>query len=263
MSQAANIATRFDRISQIYDETREPLNEAAVNKIRKILRRDDCSSIVEVGVGTGRVAKPLQERGFEIVGLDISKGMLLKARNKGILRLILADADFLPLKEKSFDAAILAHVLQIFENPAEVFEKIVDVVKKEVVALVRKRDDALASRSSDDGMMSMMRQVFERVSAQMGCTLPRREGDWHRKETEFLAAFPPTELITIQDELIETTVGERLSFFEKRPFSYCIEVPDEVFHRIIQEARSLLDTKEKIQYRRVEQMAIWKLVEKA
>jgi ubiquinone/menaquinone biosynthesis C-methylase UbiE len=260
MSEAANIATQFDRISQIYDETREPLKEAAVDKIKNILLRDNCSSIIEVGVGTGRVAKPLQERGFEIVGLDISKGMLLKAREKGVLRLILADVDFLPLREKSFDAAILAHVLQIFENPAEVFGKIVGVVKKEVVALVRKRGDAHASDSSDD---SIMRQVFEKVSAQMGYALPRRPGESRRKESEFLAAFPPTELITIQDELIETTADERLSFFEKRPFRFWVEVPDEVFHKVIQEVRSSLDMKMKIQYMRVEQMAIWKLAEQA
>jgi ubiquinone/menaquinone biosynthesis C-methylase UbiE len=260
MSQAVDIATQFDRISQIYDETRQPLKEAAVDKIKNVLLRDNCGSIIEVGVGTGRVAKPLQERGFEIVGLDVSKGMLLKAREKGVLRLILADADFLPLGEKSFDAAILAHVLQIFKNPAEVFGKIVGVVKKEVVALVRKRDDALAGDTGDE---SVIRQVFEKVSAQMGCALPTCRGEWRRKESEFLAAFPPTEFITIQDELIETTVDERLSFFEKRPFRYCVEVPDEVFHKVIQEVRSSMDTKMKIQYKRVEQMAIWKLTEHA
>jgi ubiquinone/menaquinone biosynthesis C-methylase UbiE len=263
MSQAANIATRFDRISQVYDETREPLKEAAVDKIEDILLRDGCSSIIEVGVGTGRVAKPLQERGFEIVGLDISRGMLLKAREKRVLRLILADSDYLPIKEKSFDAAILAHVLQIFENPMDVFGKILGVVKKEVVALVRKHDDTVTSDSSSDGMMSIMRQTFEKVSSEMGYALPSRAGDWRRKESKFLAAVPPTELLTIQDELIDTTIDERLSFFEKRPFGYCLEVPDEVFHKIIQEVRSSLDTKRKIQYRRAEQMAIWRLAEKA
>jgi ubiquinone/menaquinone biosynthesis C-methylase UbiE len=260
MSQTANIAARFDRISQIYDETREPLNEKAVDEIKNILLRDDCDSIMEVGVGTGRVAKPLQERGFEIVGLDVSKGMLQKARDKGVLRLIRADADYLPIKEKSFDAAILAHVLQIFESPEEVFRKIACVAKKEVIALVRKRDDTLANNSNGN---SLLRQIFERVSGQMGCTLPRRAEDWHRKETEFFAAVPPSELIAIQDELIETTIEERLSFFEKRPFGYCLEVPDEVFRKIIERVRSSLDTKSKIRYRRVEQMAVWKLAEKA
>jgi ubiquinone/menaquinone biosynthesis C-methylase UbiE len=259
MIQAANVAAQFDRISRIYDETREPLKEAAIDKIKSVLLRDNCSSIVEVGVGTGRVAKPLQERGFEVVGVDISKGMLLRAREKGVMSLIRADADFLPLKEKSFDAAILAHVLQIFENPAEVFRKIVDVAKTEVVALVRKRDDALASNSIDDSMMSVMRRIFEKISVQMGYPLSGRADQWRRKESEFFAAFPPTELITIQDELIETTIDERLSFFEKRPFRYCVEVPDEVFHEVIQEVRASMDTKRKIQYRRIEQMALWKL----
>jgi ubiquinone/menaquinone biosynthesis C-methylase UbiE len=263
MSQAADIAAQFDRISQVYDETREPLKEKALNKIKDILLRDNCYSIIEVGVGTGRVANPLQQRGFEIVGLDLSKGMLLKARDKKVLKLIRADANCLPIKEKSFDAAILAHVLQIFENPAEVFGNIVDVVKKDVIALVRKRDETLESQISGDGMISVMRQIFEQVSAKTGCALLAHAGEWHRKETEFLSAFPPTELIKIQDELIETTIDERLSFFEKRPFRYCLEVPDEVFHRIIQEVRSSLDTKRKIQYRRVEQMAIWKLTEQA
>ncbi|MGD0330380.1 MAG: class I SAM-dependent methyltransferase [Nitrososphaeria archaeon] len=225
MSQTVNTATQFDKISQVYDETREPLKEVALNTIKNILLRDGCSSLIEVGVGTGRVAKPLQDRGFEIVGLDVSKDMLLKAKEKGVMELILADANYLPIKEKSFDTAFLAHVLQIFENPAEVFGKIVGVVKKEVVALVSKRDDALANDSSGN---SVMRQIFEHVSAEMGYALPRRAGEWRRKESEFLAAVPPTELITIQDELIETTIDERLSFFEKRAFRYSLDIPDEV-----------------------------------
>lgn len=257
MSQTANIATQFDRISHIYDETREPLKKSAVDKIKNVFLRDGCSSIIEVGVGTGRVAKPLQEMGFEIVGLDISKGMLLKAREKGVLRLVLADAGYLPMEEKSFDAAILAHVLQIFENPGEVFGKIFGVVKKDVVALIRKRDDTLADDSSGN---SVMKQFFAQVSAKMGYTLPVH--DWRRKETEFLAAVPPHELVTVQDEVIETTVGERLSLFEKRAFRYSLDIPDEVLHKIVKEARSSLATGKKIQYRRLEQMAIWRLAEK-
>lgn len=57
MSQTANIAEQFDRISHIYDETREPLKKSAVDKIKNIFLRDDCSSIIEVGVGTGRARK--------------------------------------------------------------------------------------------------------------------------------------------------------------------------------------------------------------
>jgi len=229
MSETIDVAEQFDRISQVYDETREPLKEAAVEKIKNTLLRDGCSSVVEVGVGTGRVAKPLQERNFE------------KAREKGVLRLMLADADYLPLKNKSFDAAILAHVLQIFENAAEVFGRIIGVVKKDVIALVRKRDDA---RENDGN--GVMRRIFEQASAEMGYALPECAGEWRRKENEFTATVPPTELITIQDELIETSVDERLSYFEKRAFRYSLDIPDEIIHKIIRGVRSSSDTEGKI-----------------
>ena len=39
-------------------------------------------SILELGAGTGRVAIPLAERGFEVTGLDIAAGMLAQAEAK-------------------------------------------------------------------------------------------------------------------------------------------------------------------------------------
>jgi SAM-dependent methyltransferase len=156
--------------------------------------------------------------------------------------------------EKSFDAAILAHVLQVFEDPREIFEETVRVVKKDIVALIRKRDDP------NDKGDSFVRQIFERVSAEMGYEQVWHASERRRKEREFLAAVPPTEFATIQDELIETSVGERLSLlFEKHAFRPSLEVPDEVLQKIIREVKSSSDSERKIQYRIVEQMAIWRL----
>ena len=66
-----------------------------------IFPRDGCSTILEIGVGTGRVAKPLQDRNPKIVGVDISRGMIQRAREKRIERLILADASHLPIRARS------------------------------------------------------------------------------------------------------------------------------------------------------------------
>jgi ubiquinone/menaquinone biosynthesis C-methylase UbiE len=162
------IATQFDQISEVYDETRKPLKDAAVDKIVSITSRDGCSSIIEIGVGTGRIAKPLQERGLRTVGVDISKGMLLKAREKKIRELILADANNLPIREKSIDGAIFAHVLHIFEDPNEVFKKVVNVVRKEVIALVPKPTE---SQDNRDEIRETVRLLFEEASAKLGYTL--------------------------------------------------------------------------------------------
>ena len=93
MSQALGVAGRFDRIAGVYDETREPLGEDALDKAALILAEDGCRRILEVGIGTGRIARPLMQRGFEIVGVDLSRGMMAKARQKGIESLVMGDAN--------------------------------------------------------------------------------------------------------------------------------------------------------------------------
>lgn len=260
MNQALDTAGRFDRISEVYDETREPLTEEALDKAALLLSNDGCKRVLEVGIGTGRIAKPLQQRNFEIVGVDISRGMLAKAQQKGIEDLVMGDANHLPFEDKTFDAAVLAHVLHLLENPAETFGKLARVSRNEIVVFVRKRDDASTFPAGDE--RSVLRQTFRKVAEEMGYTLPSRPGEWRdrfRSEIEFLSSFPPSELITIQDVPVVTTLGERLSFFEKRAYGYPASIPDDVFHKVIERVKSSIDTNKEIRYRRVEQMAIWRL----
>jgi SAM-dependent methyltransferase len=260
MNQALDTAERFDRISEVYDETWEPLTEEAIDKAALLLSNYGCKRILEVGIGTGRIAMPLQRRNFEIVGVDLSRGMLAKAQRKGVQSLVMGDADHLPFEDKTFDAAVLAHVLHLLENPAETFRKLARVAKVEIVAFVRKRDGASSLPADDE--RSALRRTFRKVAEDMGYVLPLGPGEWRdrfRRETEFLSSHPPNELVTIQDVPVVTTLGERLSFFEKRAYGYPADIPDEAFHKVIERVRSSIDTDREIRYRRVEQMAIWRL----
>ena len=253
MNQAGEVAARFDVISDIYDETREPLVDDAMDKVRDLLLRDGCNSIIEVGVGTGRIAKPLQERHFDLVGVDLSVGMLKKAKAKGVQGLVMADVNHLPARGKAFDAAIMAHVLHLLESPPDVFRSLASVSRKDVVVLVRKRD----ARPASGDALPKVREVYRRIAAEMGQPISDRRGLWRKKEADFLSNFPPDELVTVQDVVVDTTVGERLSFLEKRPYSWDRDIPDEVFRRAIQEVRSSVDVDKRIKLRRVEQAAIY------
>jgi ubiquinone/menaquinone biosynthesis C-methylase UbiE len=260
MTQASDVADRFDRISEVYDETREPLTEEALDKAALVLSNDGCKRILEVGIGTGRIAKPLQQRNFEIVGVDFSRGMLTKAQTKGIENLVMGDANHLPFEDKTVDAAVLAHVLHLLEYPAETFGKLARVTRNEIVVFVRKRDDASSVTIGDE--RGVLRQAFRKAAEEMGYTLPSRPDEWRdrfRNETEFLSSFPPSELLTIQDADVTTTLGERLSFFEKRAYGYPAAIPNDVFHKITERMKSSVDTSKEIRYRRVEQMGIWRL----
>jgi len=69
--------------------------------------------IADLGCGTGFSSEILVEKGHRVVGIDILIDMLLKAKTKKKflkkekeLELILADINFLPLKQASIDHAI-------------------------------------------------------------------------------------------------------------------------------------------------------------
>ena len=92
----------FDRIADVYDETRRALDEETVKGIKDMLTKHGCRSILEIGVGTGRVALPLIRSGYEITGVDISKRMMEKASAKGMRSLFLAEGSRAPFREKKF-----------------------------------------------------------------------------------------------------------------------------------------------------------------
>jgi SAM-dependent methyltransferase len=259
LSGPGEVAARYDRVSEVYDETREPLTSEAVDRLANILSRNGLRNLLEVGVGTGRIALPLQERGFEVAGADLSRGMLQKARAKGLQNLFMADANQLPFGEKTFDAVVLAHIIHLLDDPPATFGRLARIARKEIVAIVRKRD-AGASPSTED--RNQIRGSFRKAAEELGYPLDRPAGDWRqrfRKEEEFVTSFHPDELLTIDDSQVVTTVGERLSFFEKRAYGYPSEMPDEVFQRIVGIVKSSLDLGREIRYRRVEQVALWRV----
>lgn len=86
---------------------------------KKIIRSLLSSSgriMLEAGVGTGRFSIWLSEKGFEVVGIDISKEMLKQAKRKiqisnVPLNLVLGDVHFLPFKKGIFDNCICINVV--------------------------------------------------------------------------------------------------------------------------------------------------------
>lgn len=73
--------TYGDRIAEIYDELYMDLfdNEGAVSFLAE---RAGGGPVLELGIGTGRLALPLSERGLEVHGIDSSQAMVDKLRAK-------------------------------------------------------------------------------------------------------------------------------------------------------------------------------------
>jgi SAM-dependent methyltransferase len=82
------------RIADEYDEHYEGVwdTDGAVARLAELA---GAGPVLELGVGTGRVALPLAERGLEVHGIDSSKEMLDRLRQKpGAEHLTLSTGDF-------------------------------------------------------------------------------------------------------------------------------------------------------------------------
>ncbi len=96
----------------------------------------NCSGklVLEVGVGTGRFATWLAKNGRAVVGIDLSKKMLMKAKEKKAIlgvdvMLIRADVHFLPFKKGTFDTSICINVIDHLSNLNGFLKQLVYVVK--------------------------------------------------------------------------------------------------------------------------------------
>lgn len=71
--------TYGERIAGIYDEWYPDVDEAAVDTLAELASG---GRALELGIGTGRVALPLQQRGIEVHGIDASEAMVARLRAK-------------------------------------------------------------------------------------------------------------------------------------------------------------------------------------
>jgi SAM-dependent methyltransferase len=115
----------FDRAVEYYDATRS-LSDDANRKMSDLLagELDGRGPALEIGVGTGRIAIPLVERGVDVVGADLSERMLgaLRAKTNEVPAAA-ADATRLPFRDDAFGAGIACHVLHLIPDwPAAVRE---------------------------------------------------------------------------------------------------------------------------------------------
>lgn len=67
--------TYGERIADIYDKLYSDYEESAVDLLQELAGR---GRVLELGIGTGRVALPLHHRGVNVTGIDASKAMIEK-----------------------------------------------------------------------------------------------------------------------------------------------------------------------------------------
>lgn len=112
----------FDFAAEIYDSTRG-FPPGIPQEIAKSLLAalPTASRLLEVGVGTGRIALPLLDQGADLTGIDISLLMLERFHHHltpgaGKPKALIADAAFLPFPSRLYSAVLFIHVLHLIPD---------------------------------------------------------------------------------------------------------------------------------------------------
>lgn len=116
--------TDYSKIAPTYNQRYVESYLPSIEKeIISIVQENDYKTILEAGCGTGRWLKSLNQLKYKIIGLDYSVEMLKVSREENpSLKLINADADFIPLKNDYFDLIFCVNSIHHFPDK-EIFVK--------------------------------------------------------------------------------------------------------------------------------------------
>jgi len=247
-----DVPKAFDTIAPAYDSTREPLDPTTLERVAQSLRAKGIHAILEVGVGTGRIARPLTDLGFEMTGVDASRGMLALAREKGLPRLVRGSAYRLPFADATFDAALMVHVLHLLEEPRTALLEATRAARGGAWALVHPPGERERSEPSEN---EPRRIVFRRL-AELGYPLPDRGGGPPARERRLLRQFAPDALDVVTDRMVTEPLAKRLDLIAMGASRQTMNIPKDVLREAVEGARAQVGDRT-YSYRRVEALAHW------
>lgn len=140
-SKKEQVTEMFDTISKEYDGLNRVISFGIDvkwrNKVVKIVSKKQPENILDIATGTGDLAINLASTNAkEIIGLDISNGMLEVGRKKiaskkleSIISMVIGDSENLPFEDNTFDAITVAFGVRNFENLEKGLSEILRVLK--------------------------------------------------------------------------------------------------------------------------------------
>jgi ubiquinone/menaquinone biosynthesis C-methylase UbiE len=235
----------FDRVAEIYDETRgmPPEVEARVaGGMAAILRELGPSPrLMEIGIGTGRIAAPLAARGVRVAGADIAPLMLAKLRAKRRdIGAVLAEASRPPFRDGAFDGALFVHILHLVPDVEATVRAAMRVVRPGGFVIYGADESREGIR---DRAEAMMRAVASEVS---GVALTGWK-PYEESEAILLRILGDADVAVTRRTAARwtatTSARKMLTRLERRDFSSAWAIPEaampEILRRVAPEFEAL------------------------
>ena len=211
----------FDRIAARYDQTRGGVERGTriANDIAPLLRPD--APVLDVGIGTGLIAAALVERGFDVLGIDISPEMARRAFERIGARVGVGDAAHLPVADSAFAQASSTWLLHLVGDAPAVLREVARVLRPGSSYVV-----VMGSKTVPDAISAAVGPVFQTLSRRRWSTV---------SSPRTLAMVAPACGFFVEPEIagtpyaIEETPWGVAEQIETRTFSYLWDLDDETW----------------------------------
>lgn len=222
----------FDRAAGIYDATRklpEETSRAITQALLREIRAAGTDRVLEVGIGTGRIARPLMRKGVRMIGVDIAQQMMSRLREQLTSEhttpdLLLGDATALPIADDSFRAVLVVHVFHLVQSIEKAISEIRRVLAPEGALLHQsRRPSKETERLWDDSMAEWRRLLVAR-----GYVAKSR-----RELSEIRAALVASGGEMRETDVIDSpevwTVDQEMERLRNRQSAWTWAVPSDIF----------------------------------
>lgn len=160
--------SRYDRISPVYDLFESLAERSKFSKWRRLLfQQVKGLAMLEVGAGTGKNF-PYYPAGLEVTAIDLSEGMLSRARKKlasypsARINLRIMDVQKLDLEADSFDTAVATFVFCSVPDPVLGLREVRRVLKPQGKLLLL--EHVLSKRPVLRSLMKLMNPIIVRIT---------------------------------------------------------------------------------------------------
>jgi ubiquinone/menaquinone biosynthesis C-methylase UbiE len=237
----------FDGLAGVYEETRtfdRGCFDAALRYLSAALPPAEYPLWIEPGVGTGRIAVPLAQTGYRIVGADISEEMLgvLKRRlgaDSSVLP-AMADAVRLPFADGVFDAAAAVHLFYFIRDWRR--------ATREILRVVRCGGALVVMHTGSGAEIPSLNDRYKEVCASLGSPVTELGVKSTREVVEYCESLGFTaEWIRDQWRWISRIPAARaLEYVRRRAYSFTVFTPEDIHAKAVAVLESELDASDAV-----------------
>ncbi len=225
-------SVNFDRAAGFYDATRrlpETVAERVTEAFLQEISAAGADRVLEVGIGTGRMARPLMARGVQMVGVDISQEMMKRllaqlGPEHRTPQLVLGDATALPLAAGSFRAAMMVHVLHLVASIEGAVGEVRRVLAPGGVLLHQTRRAAPETKRFWDESHDEIGRLLKARNF-----LRRSRFDELGMRERIQATGGSVRVVEVTESTETSTVDEEMERLRNRSQSWTWQVPNDVF----------------------------------